>query len=171
MFIRHRSIFISLIAVAGGLSACAVDHNTLSHSTGSSASAYVDVNRAASFRSPAEIAAIAALHQLGTPYKYGGSSPNGFDCSGLVVFAYQKAGVQLPRTTAGLWKELSQVNKKHLRTGDILFFNIGGKVSHVGMYLGSGRFIHSPQSGQEVSVANLESGFYRQTFVGAARAY
>jgi cell wall-associated NlpC family hydrolase len=122
-------------------------------------------------RTPAEIAAIAALRQLGAPYKYGGSSPSGFDCSGLVVFAYHKAGVDLPRTTKGLWNELGQVKKKNLRTGDILFFRIGGKVSHVGMYLGSGRFIHSPQSGQEVSVANLESGFYRQTFVGAARPY
>lgn len=171
MFSRRRSIFFLLTALTGGLSACAGNQSNMQSSHGSATSSYVAVNRVVNDRTPAEIAAIAALRQLGTPYKYGGSSPSGFDCSGLVVFAYHKAGVDLPRTTKGLWNELGQVKKKNLRTGDILFFRIGGKVSHVGMYLGSGRFIHSPQSGQEVSVANLESGFYRQTFVGAARPY
>ena len=61
------------------------------------------------------------------------------------------------------------VRKKELRTGDLLFFNIDGKVSHVGMYLGSGRFIHAPSSGSQVSVANLEDGFYQRTFVAGGR--
>jgi cell wall-associated NlpC family hydrolase len=116
-----------------------------------------------------ERAAIVALRQLGTPYRYGGMSPKGFDCSGLVVYAYRKAGVDLPRTTGGLWKTLRPVRKKELRTGDLLFFNIDGKVSHVGMYLGSGRFVHAPATGSQVSVANLEDRFYQRAFVAGGR--
>lgn len=116
-----------------------------------------------------ERAAIVALRQLGTPYRYGGTSPKGFDCSGLVVYAYGQAGVDLPRTTRGLWKTLRPVRKKELRTGDLLFFNIDGKVSHVGMYLGSGRFVHAPATGSQVSVANLEDRFYQRAFVAGAR--
>ena len=171
MFGQPRSIFFLLVAVLSGLSACASDQGRLQEPRRASGTTVSPVDRSTVTRTPAEKAAITAVRQLGTPYQYGGTSPNGFDCSGLVVFAYHKAGVDLPRTTAALWRELDQVKKRDLRTGDLLFFKIGGKVSHVGMYLGSGRFIHSPATGREVSFANLESGYYRQTFAGAARPY
>lgn len=167
---RQRSIpflsaaILALLAVSG----CSWEQPYQQSSAGASAGHYVPTV-IADTRTVNERAAIVALRQLGTPYRYGGMSPNGFDCSGLVVYAYHKAGVDLPRTTRGLWKTLRPVRKKELRTGDLLFFNIDGKISHVGMYLGSGRFVHAPSSGSQVTVANLEDRFYQKAFVAGGR--
>ena len=114
-------------------------------------------------------AANIAVRQVGTPYRYGGVGPSGFDCSGLVHYAYANAGKQLPRTTGGLWDSLHAVHRSELRTGDILFFRIEGKMSHVGLYLGDGRFVHAPSSGKTVSIAGLDSAFYRSAFIRGGR--
>lgn len=114
-------------------------------------------------------AANIALRQVGTPYAYGGVGPSGFDCSGLVHFSYARAGKRLPRTTGGLWESLPAVDRSELQTGDILFFRIKGKMSHVGLYLGGGRFVHAPSSGKTVSVAGLDSRFYRRAFIRGGR--
>ncbi len=120
-------------------------------------------------RDVGEQAAVVAVRQLGVPYRYGGSTTNGFDCSGLVHYAYSKAGKSIPRTTAGQWRNLQPVAANSLRVGDILFFNIEGKVSHVGLYLGSRRFIHAPSTGREVTIAELDSVYYRRAFVRGGR--
>ena len=120
-------------------------------------------------RDRAASAVTAALAQVGVPYRYGGMDRNGFDCSGLVYYAYREAGLQLARTTAGLWETLQPVPKNALRSGDVLFFNIEGKVRHVGIYIGNGRFVHAPSSGRSVQIENLNSGFYRQALVRAGR--
>jgi len=114
-------------------------------------------------------AAATALDQVGTPYRYGGSSPAGFDCSGLVYYSYAIAGKQVPRTTSGLWNALDPVPDDELRAGDLLFFRIDGKMSHVGLYVGGGRFVHAPSSGRAVSVERLSSAFYSRAFVRAGR--
>jgi len=114
-------------------------------------------------------AAAVALRQVGVPYRYGGASPRGFDCSGLVYYAYANVGKSLPRTTAGLWRSLAPVEAGHLQAGDLLFFRIAGKVSHVGMYLGGGRFVHAPSTGKVVSVEYLGADFYRHAFIRAGR--
>jgi len=119
--------------------------------------------------SPGQQAAVAATRQLGVPYRYGGSSTRGFDCSGLVQFAWSRAGVKIPRTTSEQWKTMSPVRGNDLKIGDLLFFRIDGRISHVGLYLGKGRFVHAPATGRSVSVATLDKGFYKQTFVGATR--
>jgi len=93
----------------------------------------------------------------------------GFDCSGLVQYAYSKAGRQIPRTTSEQWRKLTPVNAERLRVGDLLFFRIDGSISHVGLYLGDRRFVHAPSTGREVTVADLDSAFYRKTFVRGAR--
>lgn len=116
-------------------------------------------------------AASVAVAQLGTPYRYGGSSERGFDCSGLVHYAYARAGGSVPRTTGGLWRGLPPVDATNLRAGDVLFFDIEGKVSHVGLYLGQRRFVHAPATGRAVSIESLDSDFYRQAFVRAGRPY
>lgn len=116
-----------------------------------------------------ERAAVAAVSQVGVPYRYGGASQDGFDCSGLVYFSYQQVGKKVPRTTGSLWQSLPRVDSNDLRAGDVLFFRIAGKVSHVGMYLGERRFVHAPQSGRAVSIARLDSPFYRETFIAAGR--
>jgi cell wall-associated NlpC family hydrolase len=112
-----------------------------------------------------------ALDQVGAPYRYGGSTPQGFDCSGLVQYSYSRAGVTVPRTTGQLWTASRTVGREDLRAGDILFFSIDGKMSHVGMYLGERRFVHAPQSGRNVSVGSLESPFYKAALIRAGRPY
>lgn len=129
------------------------------------------VRHAPADSSPGHLAARAALEQVGVPYRYGGNAPGGFDCSGLVQYSYQRAGLNVPRTTTQLWSAAATIEQDDLRAGDLLFFRIAGKMSHVGMYLGERRFVHAPQSGRTVSVASLESPFYRQAFVRAARIY
>jgi cell wall-associated NlpC family hydrolase len=124
-----------------------------------------------SARSAGEKAAAVALDQVGVRYRYGGSGPQGFDCSGLVHYAYRQAGVAVPRTTGQLWAAAANVDRSDLRAGDLLFFRIEGKMSHVGMYLGERRFVHAPQSGRSVSVASLDAPFYRKALLRAGRVY
>ena len=118
-----------------------------------------------------ERAAAVAVDQVGTRYRYGGDSPQGFDCSGLVHYAYGQAGLNVPRTTGQLWAAAANVDRDDLRTGDLLFFRIDGKMSHVGMYIGQRRFVHAPQSGRSVSVASLDAPFYRKALLRAGRIY
>lgn len=119
-------------------------------------------------RKAGEQAAVVAVRQIGAPYRYGGNNASGFDCSGLVQFAYAAAGKSLPRTTRDLWRQMQPV-RGELEVGDVLFFNIEGKVSHVGLYLGSRRFVHAPASGREVTIADLDSDFYRRAFIRGGR--
>jgi cell wall-associated NlpC family hydrolase len=129
------------------------------------------LQRADAETSPGHRAAVAALAQVGVPYRYGGQSPSGFDCSGLVHYAYLAAGVSTPRTTRQLWSAARTVEQDELKAGDLLFFSIDGKMSHVGMYLGERRFVHAPQSGRSVAIESLETPFYRQALVRMARIY
>lgn len=124
-----------------------------------------------SAQSPGARAAAVALDQVGVRYRYGGNGPQGFDCSGLVHYAYAQAGVAVPRTTGQLWAAADDVDRGDLRAGDILFFRIEGKMSHVGMYLGERRFVHAPQSGRSVSVASLDAPFYQGALLRAGRIY
>ena len=120
-------------------------------------------------QSTGEKAVRVALGQVGMPYRYGGSTPGGFDCSGLVHYSYLKAGKSVPRTTRQLWDASVTVEPRDIREGDILFFRIDGKMSHVGMYVGDKRFVHAPSTGKTVSVQSLESEFYRQALIRAGR--
>ena len=116
-------------------------------------------------------AAAIALQQVGTPYRYGGQTPSGFDCSGLVHYAYGQAGRSVPRTTGALWSRTRPVPRDQLRTGDLLFFSIDGKMQHVGLYVGDGRFAHAPSSGRTVTVESLSADFYRQAFLRGGRLH
>jgi cell wall-associated NlpC family hydrolase len=109
----------------------------------------------------------AAAGQIGTPYRYGGSTRRGFDCSGLVQYAHRQAGIEVPRTTAAQWTVARTPHREHLLPGDLLFFNVGAKKSrHVGIYEGSGLFIHAPSSGKEVSRASLDNPFWQSRLIG-----
>lgn len=116
-----------------------------------------------------EAAAAVALDQVGVPYRYGGTTPAGFDCSGLVQYSYSLAGKRVARTTKQLWTSTDAVGRHELRVGDLLFFSIGGKMSHVGLYLGERRFVHAPESGRTVAVASLDAPFYQSAFLRAGR--
>ena len=93
-----------------------------------------------------------AVRELGTPYRYGGMSPSGFDCSGLVAYVYGKLGVNLPHNAAAQYAYGRPVGAGKLRPGDLVFFH---GLGHVGLYIGRGRIIHAPQSGQRVEVQSL----------------
>jgi peptidoglycan DL-endopeptidase CwlO len=100
----------------------------------------------------AERAVRLALTQLGVPYVYGGASPGGFDCSGLVMWVYGRLGVPLPHNAAALYASGRPVSLSHLRPGDLVFFH---GLGHVGIYIGHGRMIHAPQTGERVEIEAL----------------
>lgn len=116
--------------------------------------------------------ALRALAHLGTPYRMGGLSPQtGFDCSGLVAYAYREgAGLALPRNTLALSQFGEPIARDQLRPGDLVFYNTQQReYSHVGIYLGEDRFIHAPSSGGEVRVDQLRSDYWKRRYSGARR--
>ena len=118
----------------------------------------------------ADRAAGSALKMVGKPYRYGGSTPAGFDCSGLVQFSFKQAGVSLPRATDAQLRVSQPLRGQHLRRGDLLFFDQEGKKkSHIGIYLGDGRFVHAPSSGKQVRTDALDSPYWKRHFAGARR--
>ena len=111
-----------------------------------------------------------AARMVGVPYRYGGNSPTGFDCSGLVQFSYSRAGIKLPRDTYGQRQSTRAISQRSLQRGDLVFFDQEGKrSSHVGIYLGDNRFVHAPSSGKTVRIANLADRYWQQHFAGARR--
>lgn len=120
-------------------------------------------------QSVGEKAAAIAYQQVGVPYRYGGATTRGFDCSGLIHFAYARAGKPVPRTSRGLWSSTMSVRREELQVGDLLFFDIEGKMSHVGLYLGNQKFVHAPSTGRTVSIEKLSSPFYAAAFIRGGR--
>ena len=111
-----------------------------------------------------------ALEMQGKPYRAGGSSPRGFDCSGLVQYSYAMVNMRLPRSTEDQWTSSRAISRKEIRPGDLLFFHQEGKRnSHVAIYVGSSRFVHAPSSGKQVSTASLTDRYWSQHFAGARR--
>jgi cell wall-associated NlpC family hydrolase len=114
-----------------------------------------------------ERAVRAALSAVGTPYRWGGESPtSGFDCSGLVRWAYSRVGVDLPHNSYALYSEGRRVRADDMEPGDILFFE---GLGHVGLYVGDGRMVHAPQTGRDVEVVRLSATNYGARLVGARR--
>jgi hypothetical protein len=113
-----------------------------------------------------------ALGLVGIEYRYGGEDPeSGLDCSGLVRHVFQQvAGVTLPRTSVEMSRVGNRVGKGELRPGDLVFFNTRRfAFSHVGIYLGDGRFVHAPRTGRDVEVARFDNGYWQKRFDGARR--
>lgn len=117
-------------------------------------------------KAKAHKAVSAATKQIGDPYRWGASGPGSFDCSGLVQYAWRKAGVSLPRITHSQYRAVrKKVSWSSLRPGDLMFFYGKG---HVGMYVGKGKMVHSPSSGRTVRIVKLK-GYYKSSFAGAVR--
>nr|WP_233235812.1 C40 family peptidase [Bordetella sp. LUAb4] len=114
-----------------------------------------------------------ALNYLGIRYRFGGSSPStGFDCSGLVSYvAQQSLGLKLPRNAADIYQKVGMsVARNELQVGDLVFFNtMGRRYSHVGIYLGDDRFVHSPSAGGKVRIESMELAYWSKRYNGARR--
>lgn len=118
---------------------------------------------------------VTAMSMIGIPYRWGGASADtGFDCSGLIRHVFEaSAGLLLPRTAAEQAKAtaLARVDKEDLQPGDLVFFNTRKTpYSHVGVYVGEGKFLHAPRSGAEIRVETMEAKYWESRFNGARRA-
>ena len=91
----------------------------------------------------------------GTPYRYGGATPRGFDCSGFTMYVYRKAGVRLTHSATAQMHKARRIKKKNARRGDLVFFRSGSRAYHVGIYAGKGRVLHSPRPGRSVRVDKI----------------
>ncbi|HJZ60816.1 MAG TPA: C40 family peptidase [Miltoncostaeaceae bacterium] len=118
----------------------------------------------------ADIASRWALAQIGTPYVWGGAAPGGFDCSGLVQWAYRQVGISLPRVAASQAQAGVGVSRQQLQPGDAVFFaDATGYVHHVGLYIGGDRFVDAPHTGALVRVESLSDGHFAAEYAGARR--
>jgi cell wall-associated NlpC family hydrolase len=111
-------------------------------------------------------AANAAMSMLGTPYVWGGSQPGGFDCSGLVMWAFAQVGVSLPHSTYADYGLGVPVSRDQLQPGDLVFFD---GLGHMGIYIGGDQFVHAPHTGDVVKISSLSESWYASTYVGARR--
>ncbi len=115
------------------------------------------------------------MHQVGKPYRWGGTSPNtGFDCSGLVYYAYKDLmRIKMPRTANEMYhlRDAAPVKRSELESGDLVFFRINnrGAADHVGVYVGNGKFIQSPRTGEEIKITSLGDDYWQGHYVGARR--
>ncbi|MEG0297089.1 MAG: C40 family peptidase [Clostridium sp.] len=108
-----------------------------------------------------------AYQEIGDPYVWGATGPNGFDCSGLMVYIYGKNGISLPRTSESQINAGRRVSQGELAPGDMVFFNTYAQVSHVGIYIGNGQFIHAGSNG--VAINSIYESYYSSRYCGATR--
>ena len=130
------------------------------------------VAKAASPSSPAKVAGLldTAKDQLGVRYVYGGTSRGGFDCSGFVQYVFAKHGIKLPRTALQMSSVGQRVSREDLQAGDQVFFiTVGNRISHVGIYIGGGSFIHASSGGGHVRINKLSDNYYNRRYAGARR--
>src|SRR5690606_19952748 len=108
---------------------------------------------------------------MDSPYRYGGETPSGFDCSGFTKYVFKNFGISLERTAASQANQGKAVSKSELQVGDLVFFATGGsnKINHVGIYIGGGNFIHAESKREGVTITGLNETYYKKSYVKARR--
>ena len=152
--IRRTARFVIFVVASAALAGCAA----VSVPT-------PDGARSAESARGQTVVALAKRH-VGAPYRWGGSSPSGFDCSGLVRYVYAQVGVSLPHNAVQQYRLGMPVARASLEPGDLVFFD---HLRHNGIYVGAGRFIHARQTGRRVAIASLDDEWYASRWVGARR--
>jgi cell wall-associated NlpC family hydrolase len=113
-----------------------------------------------------------AENLIGSPYRYGGAKPDGFDCSGFVFYVYNKVGISIPRTTKNQFHQSKQLAFDKAQPGDLIFFRTNShKVSHVGLYTGSKQFIHASTSQKQVIKTSLDNPYWHKRLISTRRIY
>jgi cell wall-associated NlpC family hydrolase len=175
---NRRRFLLPTLALANGMLAAVVGMSAGGLALGSSetAAAAVLAHPKPFHRPPRDVeepepptlgeqAAKLALREVGVPYRWGGESPSGFDCSGLVRWSYLRLGVDLPHSSYALFGQGRSVSRGDMKPGDVLFFD---GLGHVGLYIGDGRMVHAPYTGASVEVVRL-ADWYGSRLVGARR--
>jgi cell wall-associated NlpC family hydrolase len=114
-------------------------------------------------------AATIARQMVGVHYRYGGASPDGFDCSGLAYYAYRRAGLAIPRESSAQLRAGRSIDLTDAAAGDLLFFKTDWNRRHVAIYLGDRRFVHAPKRGKTVAIASLDDGYYLPRLIRVGR--
>jgi cell wall-associated NlpC family hydrolase len=154
---------LCLLIVAAAASGCATSGSTTSARAIEPGPVTLHTGRG-------ERAAWIAQEQIGVRYRYGGTNPDvGFDCSGLVYYSFTAAGLNVPRTSHDQFRTARKIALVEARPGDIVFFQDQEKLSHVGIYLGEGLFVHAPSSGKTVSVDDIAAPYYQEHLVAVGR--
>ena len=110
-----------------------------------------------------------AMKFMGRPYVWGASGPSAFDCSGFTAYVYNAFGIYLDHYTGSQFQNGSAVSRGNLAPGDLVFFNTDSSISHVGMYIGDGQFIHASSGSRQVTISNLGESYYNSRYAGGRR--
>jgi cell wall-associated NlpC family hydrolase len=165
-WVRSVPLLLLLLVAAG----CASAPDPKSAASAAHSRAWDGAGGASSMRNRGEAVADFALRLRGTPYRYGGATLDGFDCSGLVFYAHRQLGVSVPRTSREQAEGATSIKPRKLQRGDLVFFKIGSRrVNHVGIYIGKNHFVHAPGAGKPVTINSLDDEFYAETFFSAGR--
>jgi peptidoglycan endopeptidase LytE len=162
---------VEAIKAANGLSSdmLQIGQNLIINGSGAAPAVSPTVSRSGDSVTGAEVVAKASQY-LGTPYRYGGTTPAGFDCSGFTQYIFAQFRISLNRTAAAQYSNGYAVSKSELQAGDLVFFACGGYgISHVGIYCGNGNFIHSSTYSTGVIKSSLSEAYYASRYVGGRR--